>query len=737
MKRVSLNCNWEFAKLPNGKKEYAADQLWETVSLPHTWYEPEESYRGLTVYRKTVSVDPTWPGVILEFEGADQSCFVFVNGTQIGQHKGAYARFRFAVPVAEVKTGELEIAVFLDNSLNPDVSPNAGDFTIFGGLYRHVNMLIVGNDHFDYCYYGTDGIIAYTDVTPEGNGVLRMEPHVCTSDPNACILYSLEAPNGENIMQSMSSAHDAVQMAVPEPLLWNGKRDPKLYTLKAYLQVNGKTADETEIRLGFRKISIDPNTGLELNGCPLKIRGVAKHQDRAGVYSAVTDDHIDEDFSLIREIGANALRLSHYQHGQHTYQCCDEGGYLVWAEIPMLKMTESHALFQNAEEQLRELILQNIHHPSIFCWGIQNEIGIYADAPFMYEKCRSLTALAKRIDNSRLVTAANLYNVKFASELNAVTDMIGYNLYFGWYYGQMQDYSAYLDSFHETRPEMPLGISEYGVDANPALHSEHPKVKDYSEEYQALYHETVYPCFQSKNYLWGSFVWNMFDFSSDIRDEGGVKHINSKGMVNYDRSIKKDAFYYYKAIWSEEPFVHLCSRRFINRCRKAIDVKIYTNQPCATLFVNEAELGTLQNNGNGTICFSDVVLSPGKNTIRAVAGTCEDECLFSQGEEDPSYALPDQGEGMVRNWFEKDDDTVRTGYYSIMDTAGDILAGARPVMMAILPELVEYLEQGNVPLGLFMKDILAYALKDNNELIIQINHALNQVKKADKITSTR
>jgi beta-galactosidase len=475
---------------------------------------------------------------------------------------------------------------------------------------------------------------------------------------------------------------------------------------------------------------MSPDEGLRLNGELLKLHGVAKHQDRAGVFSAVSGGQIDEDFDIIREIGANAVRLSHYQHPQHAYDRCDEDGLLVWAEVPMLKMTENGALYANIEQQLMELILQNIHHPSIFCWGIQNEIGMFRDAPFMHEECRVLTALAKRLDPNRLVTAANLYNVKPTSQLNAVTDMVGYNLYFGWYYGEMPDYSKYLDNYHALRPEMPLGISEYGVDCNVALHSEDPKVKDYSEEYQALWHETVYPILQSKDYLWGSFIWNMFDFSSDRRNEGGVKFINGKGLVSYDRSLRKDAFFYYKAKWSDEPFVHLCASRFVKRCREKVDVKVYTNQRAVTLFVNGAEQGTLSNNGNGTVLFRDVALEQGENRLKAMSGELADSLIFERVETaEESYRLPEETSGPVRNWFLSDDDTVKEGYYSIMDTAEDVLSGARSVLVRFVPSLVEVLDRDVIPLGLSMKSILSRELKNDPDTMLRINDALHQIKK--------
>ena len=732
MKRISLNSFWQFAKLPGGAIPSAEEGIaWETVSLPHTWYSDEDQYHGLTVYRKEVPIDSDWRRVFLECDGADQVCRVLVNGKAVGEHRGGYARFRFEIPREALDSGRITLEILLDNSLNPEVSPNFGDFTVFGGLYRDVNLLIAEDECFDYLYYGTDGIIARACLNEDGNGVIIAEPHALSVD--AQIVYCVLSPDGEPVVSLTAPCAETVQLTVKAPQLWNGKDSPCFYTLTARLvNQSGQTIDETSVRLGFRRIVISSDEGLRLNGRHIKLCGVSKHQDRAGVFNAVTNEQLDEDFALIHEIGANAVRLSHYQHSQHTYDLCDEAGYLVWAEIPMLKMTENQSLMENAEEQLKELILQNIHHPSIFCWGIQNEIAMFRDAPYMHDNCRALTKLAKSLDPDRLVSAANLYTVKFSSELNKITDMIGYNIYFGWYYGEMADYSDYLDRLHAARPELPVGVSEYGVDANPALHAEEPKVKDYSEEYQALFHETVYPILRGKDYLWGSFVWNMFDFSSDRRNEGGVPFINAKGLVSYDRKVCKDAFYYYKAVWSKEPFVHICSRRFEKRARETVDIKVYTNQPNVSLSVNGAELGSGENNGNGTVVFHAVALRQGENTIRAFDGRYEDNCVFIRVEnEEESYRLPDQGGGTVRNWFLSDDDTVKEGFYSIMDTADDLLqcAAAKAVLTKYVPELVKLLDQDVIPLGLAMKSILSRQLKDDTDTMIKINDSLHEIRK--------
>ena len=454
---------------------------------------------------------------------------------------------------------------------------------------------------------------------------------------------------------------------------------------------------------------MDPDRGFFLNGKHLRLNGVAVHQDFAGVYSAVTKREIDRNFELIEEIGANALRLSHYQHPAYTYDECDRRGYVVWAEIPMLKMTEDSALQENAVSQLTELILQNIHRPSVCSWGVQNEIGMFQDAPPIHEAVRKLVNVCGTLDPDRVVTCANLNTVKSKSGLNHLTPMVGYNIYFGWYYGKMGDYSAFLDNMHRDLPETALGISEYGVDCNLRFHSETPLVKDYSEEFQALWHETVYPIIDSKPYLWGSFIWNMFDFSSSRRDEGGQKYINAKGLVTHDREIRKDAFYYYKAKWSTEPFLHIREKRFEKRCRDSVDVKIYTNLPSAVL--NGA---TAENDGNGRIVFPNQPLSDGKTifTVTAEHEGChfEDSVTFEKASEpDESYILPNSGAGeTVKNWF-LDEDIDTDAYYSLNDTAQEIMDSpeAYAVLKKYVPGLCPVLERGVIPLGLEMKSILS------------------------------
>ena len=717
MKQFSINTGWQFAKLPG--VSHAAPSIagaaWETLDLPHTWYRDDDQYRGLAVYQKIVEVDcgPD-QSLILELGAADHTVRAYANGVELGLHKGGYSRVRFAVPMDCVKDGKIDFILYVDNGATEDVSPLAGDFTVFGGLYRGASLLVTEKSHFDYLYHATDGVIVRTSVDEIGSGVLYVEPHAVVEGTGK-VRYTLWGPDGSAAARFEGPANDPQEVVIPSVCLWNGKGDPALYTLEAELEAGGAVVDRTTVTTGFRKVAIDPNAGFFLNGSHMRINGVAKHQDFAGRYSAVTEREIDRDFDLIADVGANAVRLSHYQHPQYTYDKCDKAGLVVWAEIPMLKMTEDPALQENARQQMTELVLQNIHHPSICFWGVQNEIAMFRDAAFVHENIKELYDLTKALDPDRIVTCANLHPLKAKSQLNHLTDMVGYNIYFGWYYGKMGDYGPYLDGLHRELPQMPLGISEYGVDCATWLHSENPLVKDYSEEFQALFHETVYSIVESKPYLWGSFIWNFFDFSSSRRNEGGQKFINAKGLVTFDRETKKDAFYCYKAKWSDEPFLHIRERRFTKRCRDAVDVKVYTNLPQVTLVLPDGETVAARNDGNGCAVFPGVALSEGKTTFTVTADgdgrTFTDSVTFEKvSEPEDSYAIPDSGAGTtVQNWFLGEDDIDTDSYFSLKDRAEDILENeqAHAVFKKYLPGLTAVLERGVIPLGLAMTSILS------------------------------
>ncbi|SEF67052.1 glycoside hydrolase family 2 protein [Lachnospira multipara] len=731
MNKLSFNNGWEFTKVNSMSMDTSLEKS-EIVNLPHTWYSNDDYYRGMAKYSKKLLINDNWKNVFIDVEAADQHAYVYVDNVLLTEHKGGYSAFRCQIP-EEIYKGkkELEVSIYVTNALDETISPLVGDFTIFGGLYRGVNILYTEHDsYFDPCYYGTDGVIVRTSLN-EDYGLVDIELHTKTKQDDR-LETIIKAADGTIIYSYVCEIREHIQAQIKNPILWNGKKNPYLYTVITRLYSADELVDEKITKTGFRCVEIDPNNGLFLNNEHIRINGVSKHQDVGEKYSAVVNDDILNDFSLIDEIGANSIRLSHYQHSSFTYECADKKGYLIWAEIPMLKMTQNEELLDNAREQLKELILQNIHHPSIYCWGIQNEIGMFRDAPYMYEDLIKSKELVKSLDSQRLVSAANLYTVKFKSKLNETTDMIGYNVYFGWYYGKMQDYSKYLDKFHEARPNLAIGMSEYGVDCNIGLHSNNPQVKDYSEEYQALYHETVYKIFETKPYLWGSYVWNMFDFSSAIRQEGGLDKVNGKGLVTADRKIKKDAFYYYKAKWSKEKFVHICSKRFVNRLEDTIDIKVFTNCETATLLLNGRECIEASNNGNATIIFENIRLESQVNDITVISGDCSDSASFVKvKEEDKSYRLEAEAAGTsVKNWFLKDDDLTKEGFYSIKDTVNDLIENkdTYEILKKYIPDILEMiLSNEDFPLGLALQSVINRAKPENLDINL-FNSELNKIE---------
>lgn len=735
----NINQNWMFGKWLDGDMEKFPPNTLEkyAVELPHTWYEDGAQYHGIGVYERILNLEKgKGEKRFLEFQGADRWCKVYFNGVLLGEHKGGYSTFRVPIENDVIQDGENQITVVLDNRDWEEISPLSGDFTVYGGLYRNVFLITVPEQHFDLMYYGTCGILARADLDESNQGILKLETHLCGCKKENHIVYEIYNPDGKQIQQQDTSPEqESLLIYIEKPALWNGQSAPYLYHIVAKILTEDRkeVLDEVQIDFGFRKIHMDPDKGFFLNGQYLRIHGVAKHQDFADVFSAATPTEWDRDMELIKEIGANAIRLSHYQHPQYFYNLCDKEGIVVWAEIPMLKMNEKESCMENAYSQMQELIYQNLHHPSICFWGIQNEIAIFGENEMMYDNCQRFNRFVKKLDSSRFTTSANLYTVQNKSPLNHITDMVGYNVYFGWYYGIMQEYGSFLDQFHKECPNVPIGISEYGVDCSIGWHQEKPKVKDYSEEYQSKFHETVYAILQSKPYLWGSFVWNMFDFGSAIRNEGGVKYRNCKGLVTFDRKTKKDAFYYYKSQWSQIPFVHIAERRFEKRVSDEICVKVYSNQRTVTL--ETADLMMIKESDNGIFRFEHIPLSQERNLIVAKSGDCIDQVTFIKVQSpEESYTFVDPNpEINVRNWFldeQEEEKLFPRDSWSIMDSIEDLIDSeeAMSVIRNWSEKLARAMEERKSAMPLYR--VLNFMRKEfKEEAMKELNKTLNQIKK--------
>ena len=731
----SLNAlNWRFARLesPGIPLPAPESKVWQDVTLPHVWNKDDPSQTGECVYQATFGMDARQleKRHFIEFEAVAGVCKVEMNGQLLGEHRGGYSTFRFAMDEALVE-GANTLTVHADNTRYSDVNPLTGDFDNYGGIYRDVKLIEVEGTHFDLLYYGTQGV----EIDAEADGTVKITPHI-TGGEGAMARYTILDGNCIAAACEVSAITGRdVTMQVEYPRLWNGKADPHCYTLRAELLREGAVCDAVELGFGFRSIEMNAAQGFSLNGKHLRLNGVAKHQDRERMGCAFTRAQLDEDMAILKELGANAVRLSHYQHPQYFYDLCDKEGFVVWAEIPMLAMPDANdGVFENAKSQLTELILQNRHHPSICFWGIQNEIAMMGESLEMYDKVAKLNGLAKQLDPSRLTTAANLYCVKNNSQLNFIPDCIGYNLYYGWYYGEMGDYAGFIRKFRNDNPGVPLGFSEYGVDCNLAYHSETPRRKDYSEEYQALYHETVYPQLTAEPAVWGSFVWNLFDFGSSIRDEGGVKGRNSKGLVTWDRQTKKDAFYYYKAQWSEELFVHIAGRRFVKRSGESTTVKVYSNCSEVTLTTNGREIPGRQT-AAGVFSFT-VPLDVGALELRAEGTGCADSITLEHvAQPEQSYIYVDPNPEIdVKNWFTMQDsgeDLFPEDRFSIMDSIGEILDNgeAFALLEAELPSIAHDERSHKFRSMGLIRIINRMPHKPDEDFLKDLNRKLNTIPK--------
>ena len=656
------------------------------VALPHTWNARDgqdgggDYWRGLGVYTLALP-DPT-PGKqqYIEFRGANHEASVYCNGRLLGQHQGGFSTFRFALTPA-MKPSANTLTVLVSNA-PCDIYPQRADFTFFGGLYRDVNFLEVDAPHFDLLKDGTDGVF----ITPRCSGTTRLD--VFPVEAAGCtVAVTLTDAGGSVVAQADAPAdpHTVLELDVPNPHLWQGVADPYCYTATVRLvQGDGSEADSLAIRYGYRSFHVDPNTGFWLNGKSTPLHGVARHQDRLDKGWAISRADHEEDIALIREVGANSIRLAHYQHDAYFYDLCDQAGLVVWAEIPFIsRFLPSRAAYQNTLQQMTELVAQNYNHPSICFWGISNEITIGGDSEALRRNLADLNALVKRLDPSRLTTMAQLTVVPMQSEHNYITDVLCYNHYFGWYVGDVSETGPWLDRFHALNPDRCLGVSEYGAEAILKWHSAFPDNHDYTEEYAVYYHHEMLKQFATRPYLWATYVWNMFDFAADDRNEGGVQGRNNKGLVTYDRKTRKDAFYVYQAYWSATPMIHICSERFADRAPNERTVTVFTNRPQVTLVVNGAAYKT-QSVTDHCAVFADVPLRDGPNTVSAQDGALCGNTITLNGVACHNYAYDLPEEGDAGNWFEDPDKVAArrpmqypAGCYSLRDSIGTLMADAR------------------------------------------------------------
>ena len=679
---INFNTKWAFTKEATAVPATMPEK-WYWVTLPHSWNDIDgqdggnDLYRGTAYYAKELKkVDlPTADQYYLEFNGANSSASVYVNGKKVASHDGGYSTWR--VNVTEELQDENLIVVEVDNAPNQTVYPQMADFTFYGGLYRNVNIIAVSNSHFCLDYYGGPGI-KVTPVVEGADGKLEVEVFVAGETASQNLVYTLKDAEGNVVAETKTAVADKkVVLDVAGVHLWHGRKDPYLYTVDVALVDGDDVVDAVKARAGFRTYEIDPDRGFILNGEEYPLRGVSRHQDRWGIGNALLPEHHIEDMDLICEVGCTTIRLAHYQHDQFFYDLCDERGMVIWAEIPYISQHMPTGR-ENTISQMKELIIQNYNHPSIVVWGLSNEISMQGSSDDLLENHNILNDLCHEMDPTRLTTIAIVSMCPMDDPYVQIPDTVSWNHYFGWYGGDVSDNGPWFDEFHAKYPNLPVGCSEYGCEALN-WHTSDPKQGDYTEEYQAYYHEELIKQLFPRKYMWATHVWNMFDFGADSRNEGGENGQNHKGLVTFDRKYKKDSFYAYKAWLSDDPFVHLCGKRYVDRVEDVTKVTVYSNLPEVELFANGESLGKVKAEDH---FFYFQVPNKGETKLVAVAGDFKDEGVIRKVDTfNEAYRLKEQG--AILNWF---DVTEIEGYLSINSRLDEIMKV--PAGMAIFGQFM-------------------------------------------------
>jgi beta-galactosidase len=641
---LSLNSGWRFHKgdVSGAQAPAFNDGAWTAISVPHTWNAQDgadggdDYYRGIGWYRRRITVPADLAGkmLFLQFAGANQVADVWIDGTHLGQHQGGYSRFRFGATANLTPGTESVIAVKVTNANNPDIAPLSADYTFQGGIYRNVSLYAVDKLAVRMLDYAGPGIYLRQRSVTAATATVDVRATVFNNNTTSrsLVVRAIVTDADGTIVADLSSAPqtigansglDVVQtLTIANPRRWNGLADPYKYSATVEIQdaTAGKVTDVVTEPLGLRSFSLDPATGFSLNGKHLGLHGVNLHQDRAGTGWAESDADHTQDFALITELGATAVRMAHYQHDQKDYNLADATGVVVWAEIPLVNgTTNSTAFTASTQNQLRELIRQNYNHPSIVMWSIGNEQR--SDDTATNTLLASLAALVKSEDPDRISTYAN--NLGNDAGVAGHADTTAYNKYFGWYGGSYNDLGGWADSLHQAEPNRTFALSEYGAGANTAQHALNPSAPSsggsfHPEEYQSLLHEASWKQLATRPFVWGSFVWNMFDFASDSRNEGSQPGINDKGLVTRDRATRKDAFYWYKANWSTAPTLYITSRRWTTRTDATTEVKVYSNAAEVTAVLNGASLGS-RTGSDRIFTWTGVELRSGANTLTVTA----------------------------------------------------------------------------------------------------------------------
>ncbi len=728
---------------------------WEKVCLPHTWNAVDGQIgipfdRGAYWYVTTFEA-PSQPldagRIYIEVGACSLRGEIWLNGEKVAEHVGGYSAFRADVS-ERCQKGTNVLAILADNSYSDKVYPQRADFTFYGGLYRYVRVISAPKDGFTLDDLGGSGV--YIDATPkDGAGLVHVKAKLSSFEPGQTVSLEIFDADGRTVTESWAFAAEETELnaCIPSCRVWDGVKDPYLYKARIRLVSFNEVVDEVTESFGVMEFEVSPKKGFILNGREMPIRGVCRHQDRMYVGNALSHEEEEEDMRLIAEMGANGVRLAHYQQSREIYDLCDRLGLVVWAEIPYFAQSWDDDAHASAVQEIRELVIQNYNHPSICFWGLSNEVLMMGnDNPKLLPCHEDLNRAVKSIDQKRMTVIAHEYFAEWSHKLHDVSDAEGWNHYFGWYRGAMEDLGKWADEYHAAHPDRRIAISEYGCDSVVRYHSDNPVKMDYSEEYQVLIHESACEDFATRPWIWGTFVWNMYDFGSYFRREGGTKGRNNKGLVTFDRKIKKDAYYVYKAWFSEDPFVHMDGRRYFQRPGDRTVIRIHSNQPKVSLYVDGTLFGTQE--GSHVFVFENVPLSPAGTFLEAKAGSCTDTMTLRGGLEDPdAFVFPGFKEAQdAKNWFEGVDDIAgametKEGFYSIHDPVSEIMASAKAkkvimdTVIAVsersLPESLIFDGDLSLPVSEFMITGFRESLisKKRDLALRRIHTALSQIPK--------
>lgn len=637
---ILINQDWNFRFSHQVNKNSS-----RRVDLPHTWNAQDalsgkpDYKRGIGNYDKKLFIRSEWKGkrLFLRFEGANCVSNVFINGKQIGEHRGGYGAFIFEI-TDKVNYGKNNtVLVRVNNGEQLDVMPLVGDFNFYGGIYRDVHLLVTEDICISPLDYASPGVYLFQQHVGEKQAAVLVRINLSngTEHPRQATLR-LQVKEGDKVVYQADkkvtvAPHTSVQpeemsFTLLNPRLWNGREDPFMYQTVITLVKDGKEIDKVEQPLGLRYYATDADRGFFLNGKHLPLHGVCRHQEWAEVGNALRPMHHEEDTRLMLEMGVNAIRLAHYPQATYMYDLMDRNGIVTWAEIPFVGpggyadkgFVDQPSFRKNGKEQLKEMIRQHFNHPSICFWGLFNELKENGDNPLEYIK--ELNVLAHQEDPTRPTTSAS----NQGGAINFITDNIAWNRYDGWYGATPATLASWLDKTHQAHPEIKIAISEYGAGAS-IYHQQDSLVQTspgswwHPENWQTEYHIQNWKIISERPYVWGSFVWNMFDFGAAHRTEGDRPGINDKGLVTHDRKVKKDAFYFYKANWNPEPMVYIAGRRSVNRVKPVTEVQIFSNCAEVTLKVNGQIIKKMQPDGVKVCIFKDIRLKKGENNIEVSA----------------------------------------------------------------------------------------------------------------------